>query len=348
MIARSLYAVLVCLLTASLVACASVQQELRQDSFSIPDFVLRYAPTLYLHSEELYFPTDLTTFLEHVTPRANYTPVANAPNPLTLTNLDQLGAAAHLTSNDDVTTSPAWLSGAAPDSHGLTAGINCAVIVNTKNDSSADVFYFYFYAFNPGTNVFSLPFLDFGNHVGDWEHTMLRFRSPTSSPEAMWYSQHANGQAFRYSAVEKDSDGVRPVVYVAKGSHANYAVAGTHSHVIPNLNLPFGALQDYTDKGRRWDPIGSSWVYEYDAGSGAFTALNGGPVEWLSFKGKWGDEAYPDSDRRQVDVFGQKKYVGGPTGPADKQLDRKEVCPDNGIPCILRSILVPLDVEAGS
>lgn len=358
MIAPSFHTAVVYLATASLVTCAPTQHRPRQDPSNIPGFVLKYgtlllpvpkssalltfqAPILYLHSEDTNFPTDLTTFLEHVTPHVNYTTVINTPTPLTLSNLNQLGADVYLTSNDDVTTSPEWLAGTTPDANGFTPGKNSAIIINNKNNSSVDVFYFYFYAFNPGTNVLSLPFLNFGNHVGDWEHTMLRFPSPDAPPEAIWYSQHANGQAFRYSAVEKDSDGVRPVVYVAKGSHANYAIEGTHSHVIPNLNLPFGALEDYTEKGRRWDSLGSSWVYQFEAEGATLTALNGGPVEWLGFKGKWGDEAYPDGDKRQVDVFGQKKYVDGPTGPADKQLDRKEVCPDNGILCILRSVLVP-------
>lgn len=303
----------------------------------------RTAPVLYLHSEDTYFPTDLTTFLHHTTPHIGYSPVSNVPDPITLSNLNQLGADVYLTSNDDVTTGPDWLKGTAPDSSSITSGKNSIIVINEKADKSVDVFYFYFYAFNPGTSVLSLPFLNFGTHVGDWEHTMLRFPSATSPPEAVWYSQHANGQAFRYSAVEKDSDGVRPVVYVAKGSHANYAIPGTHSHVIPNLNLPFGTLQDYTNRGKRWDSTGSSYVYRFEADSGAFAAYGDAPVEWLGWKGRWGDKAYPDSDKRQVILFGQKKYGDGPTGPADKQLNRKEMCPDNGIPCILRSVLVPRD-----
>lgn len=226
----------------------------------------------------------------------------------------------------------------------MTSGINSAIIINQKPDNTTDVFYFYFYAFNPGTSVLSLPFLNFGNHVGDWEHTMLRFPSPESPPEAIWYSQHANGQAFRYSSVEKDTDGVRPVVYVAKGSHANYAIGGTHSHVIPNLNLPFGTLEDYTDKGKKWDPLGSSSVYRFDAASGAFTVYGDASVDWLGWKGRWGDEAYPSSDKRQKELFGQKKYVDGPTGPVEKQLNRERVCPENGILCIVRSVLVPRKV----
>lgn len=66
-------------------------------------------------------------------------------------------------------------------------------------------------------------------------------------------------------------------------------------------------------------------------------------VNWLSFLGHWGDEKYPQDDPIQDCVFGIDalcKYTGGPTGPIDKQLDREEVCPDNGILCIVRKILV--------
>lgn len=171
---------------------------------------------------------------------------------------------------------------------------------------------------------------------------MVRFLN--GAPQAVWFSQHANGQAFKYSAVEKTSDG-RPVAYSAKGSHANYAMGGTHDHTIPNLNLPGGVLEDYTDRGVYWDPLLSSYIYKFDAGSGSFAAYNGEPTGWLGFKGRWGDQEYPESDGRQVKLFGQAKFVSGPTGPADKQLNRDKVCPDNGKTCILRSILVPRSME---
>jgi hypothetical protein len=178
-----------------------------------------------------------------------------------------------------------------------------------------------------------------GNHVGDWEHTMVRFSN--GSPQAVWYSQHANGQAFTYETVEKTSDG-RPIAYSAKGSHANYAISGTHDHTIPNLNLPGGVLEDYTNKGTYWDPTLSAYIYRFDAGANSFTPYdNAAPTGWLYFKGRWGDQEYPTSDMRQVKLFGQAKFVSGPTGPADKQLNRDKVCPENGKTCILRRILVP-------
>ncbi|KAI8937997.1 hypothetical protein NX059_005671 [Plenodomus lindquistii] len=173
---------------------------------------------------------------------------------------------------------------------------------------------------------------------------MVRFSD--GQPQAIWYSQHANGQAFTYSTVTKHTDGLRPLAYSARGSHANYAMPGTHDHTLPNFNLPSGVLEDHANKGVLWDPLLSAWFYKFDAGAGGFTAFGEGiPTEWLDFKGRWGDEQYPDSDERQLVLFGQAKFVGGPTGPTDKQLNRKRICPDNGLVCIVRRRLVPRMVK---
>jgi hypothetical protein len=89
------------------------------------------------------------------------------------------------------------------------------------------------------------------------------------------------------------------------------------------LNLPAGFVEDHTDKGKLWDPTLSAYTFSYDRTSLKFTPYNEGtPVNWLYFLGRWGDDAPPDGSKGQVDVFGQRKYVGGPTGPIDKRLDR--------------------------
>lgn len=51
---------------------------------------------------------------------------------------------------------------------------------------------------------------------------MIRFSN--GAPQAIWYSQHASGQAFTYNAVEKQ--GIRPYAYSGNGTHANYVIAG--------------------------------------------------------------------------------------------------------------------------
>lgn len=171
---------------------------------------------------------------------------------------------------------------------------------------------------------------------------MIRFEN--GIPQWIWFSQHGNGQAFRYTTTQKHAGGPRPIVYSSSGSHANYAIPGKHDHLIPNFNLPGGALEDDTNAGTLWDPLLSAYWYSYNGGKGEFKSYDASgktPVGWLYFKGRWGDQEYPKSDRRQVKLFGQAKFSGGPTGPANKQLDRKDICPENGKKCILRTILVP-------
>lgn len=81
---------------------------------------------------------------------------------------------------------------------------SCAIIINDHGNGLVDVYYFYFYAYNLGALVL---FQELGSHVGDWEHNMIRFQD--GRPMEMWFSQHANGEAFTYEAVKKK--GVRPL-----------------------------------------------------------------------------------------------------------------------------------------
>ncbi|KAL2065639.1 hypothetical protein VTL71DRAFT_3309 [Oculimacula yallundae] len=307
----------------------------------VPQYVLDYAPLVWLHEQEAFFPSDIYAQVTNTHPNVNLTTIEDPP-PLTLENLDILNAWGNngrnvfLTSNIDVTTQPVWLTGIYPDSTGETKEItSAAIIVHDRGLGEVDAFYMYFYAFNEGNTVL---FKELGDHIGDWEHNMIRFHNGT--PQAMWFSQHNNGQAFTYEAVEKH--GLRPISYSAKGSHANYGVAGTHDHTIPDLNLPAGFIQDYTSKGLLWDPTLSAYFYNYSGIDNAFESINGSPVGAMYYRGRWGDQQYPDDDPKQPPpFFGFRKFVSGPTGPWDKHLNRTKICPDNGILCIVRETLGP-------
>lgn len=82
-----------------------------------------------------------------------------------------------------------------------------------------------------------------------------------------------------------------------------------------------------------YDPVPASYLYTYtSAPTPTFTPLTSNtPTSFLLFTGHWGDTKYPESDKRQQGkgLLSFKKYVGGPTGPVDKQLERKEVWPEN-------------------
>ena len=313
-------------------------------------------------------PSDIGSHITHSTPKGDKrSDLPNLPQSLNLDNLDQLnaftdqGKTVYLTSNDDFTKDPAWIKGVRPDTTGKTSdAISAAVIVADKGNGMVDVFYFYYYIYNRGATVLGQ---NLGNHMGDWEHNMVRFQDGV--PQALWYSQHSGGQSFTYKAVQKDAAGLRPIVYSARGSHANYGLPGPHdytiSNVIPGINLPgVGLITDHTGAGALWDPIKSAYWYtfsgptpetqdssptRFDSKVGTFTPYDEStsPVGWLYFQGKWGDQQLPKEDKRQKQFFGQWKFTGGPTGPAYKNLVRRNVWP--GGTGALSPILLPREAE---
>lgn len=166
---------------------------------------------------------------------------------------------------------PPGTPGHKPDASGYSRAPAVLVLVD-KGSGVLDAFWFFFYSYNLGQTVLNMRF---GNHVGDWEHCMVRFENGV--PRAMFLSEHEGGQAYAWAALEKKrmnatsatrvgADGQpvvevveRPVIYSAVGSHAMYAFPGPHPYV-----LPFQMLKDDTDRGPLWDPSLNNYAYFYD------------------------------------------------------------------------------------
>jgi len=202
------------------------------------------------------------------------------------------------------------------------------LITVNKGHGVVDAFWFFFYSFNLGNAVLNVRF---GNHVGDWEHTTIRFHHGV--PKAVFFSEHNFGSVYSYDAVEKL--GKRPVIYSAVGTHAMYATPGSHPYI-----LPWGILHDETDRGPLWDPALNSHAYTYDYKNDTLRSSNltpNAPTGWFHFAGHWGDKFYRLSDKRQYRIAGQYHYVNGPIGPKFKNLDRKKICagPDDA-PCVIK------------
>ncbi|KAF2088646.1 hypothetical protein K490DRAFT_39142 [Saccharata proteae CBS 121410] len=203
------------------------------------------------------------------------------------------------------------------------------LVVVDKGHGVVDAFWFYFYSYNLGNVVLNVRF---GNHVGDWEHSVVRFHN--GKPKAVFFSEHSFGEAYSWNAVEKV--GKRPVGYIATGTHAMYATPGTHSYI-----LPWGLLHDVTDRGPLWDPVLNMHAYTYDYISDNLRSsilTPKAPTSWFYFLGHWGDKFYPLSDKRQYRFAGQYHYVNGPLGPRFKNLGRKRICQGNG-ECLVKDSL---------
>ncbi|KAF7546567.1 hypothetical protein G7046_g9267 [Stylonectria norvegica] len=298
------------------------------------------APLVWLHSDDPYKPTDLLAHIRHTRPMLDGKPILGLPS-LNLDNLDilnEFGDRVGLTIDEDPATYPPWLLGEAPDAAGrIFNATPCVVILVEKSPNEVDAFYFYFYSYDEGPSIKQvLKPLDalagsgkaatgipFGNHIGDWEHNMVRFRD--GLPVGIYFSQHISGTAYNWEDPLLSKIGERPVVYSARGSHANYPASGIQIHD--------SALIDYCDAGHKWDPVLSAYFYRFEPTSGIITRLAapGAPLQavptsnltsFFYFSGRWGDMQYADSDPRQetIPILGLKRFLDGPTGPRYKHL----------------------------
>lgn len=315
-------------------------------NLSVPDYVTRHAPIVWLHSQDPFRPADLLNHVQHTTPMIGQDPVPDLP-PLDLDNLAMLNNVSSqrvaLTSNDNVTAMPSWLYGQAPDASGkIENATACVVILVEKSEIDLDAFYFYFYSYDRGPNITQVreplnrlfgddvPGYSFGDHVGDWEHNMVRFHD--GKPSGIYYSQHRDGAAYDWNDAALTKTDERPLVFSAYGSHANYPSEGDHIHD--------AALIDHCDAGQTWDPVLSAYFYRYEPSTFELTRLftsshnettASNLTSFLYYTGIWGDEQYPDDDPIQQTVprFGMKRFVSGPTGPTNKHLVRKGLAPDH-------------------
>lgn len=230
-------------------------------ALEVPEYVLDYAPLVHLYSGEQFWPGDIGEHLEHVTPLLNYTPVKYFTQSMNLTNLDDLnlynhGRFVYLTSEDNVEDRPDWLGGeknipdipeeedgffiwvkkvikrilpigtVAPPMQGGRSDAPAVLIVVEKGEGVIDAFWFYFYSYNLGNLVFNVRF---GNHVGDWEHCLVRFKD--GEPKFVFVSEHTFGQAYSYDAIEKYGERV--------------SIPLLHSFYL-NLKLTFSSSQSFT------------------------------------------------------------------------------------------------------
>jgi hypothetical protein len=149
---------------------------------------------------------------------------------------------------------------------------------------------------------------------------MVRFTA--GRPTGVYLSAHSAGTAYSFSAIPKAPNTQRPITYVAKGTHANYATAGSQPYPVPVI----GPIVDSTSKGAFWDVTKNHRAYWFDSNTSMFTDAGGkgkgGELQatetpaWLNFRGRWGNDL-PNTDilkNEQYCVSTECHFVAGPTG----------------------------------
>ncbi len=274
----------------------------------------KFAPQIYLHPNEKFFPGDVDTFLANTaihTYTAGDFRETNAP----------LGDHDHLEAN----ISPSFLAGKNPQTGSVPM---YAVIVNKTAPTSAqygvkpgneiiDIVYYTFYPYNRGKYI-SMPMevyksTYYGDHVGDWEHYTVRFVD--GFPFQVYMGAHTFG-AYDYwgeKGQELNSDAAQGVyhgvAFSAQGSHGIYKTGGSFVY----QDLVFTKLTDYTAKGPLWNPNDIRVIWHQEAGH--YEA----PYDWMNYGGRWGNNESACIDDINLGVT--KIHVGvcrletGPTGP---------------------------------
>lgn len=104
-----------------------------------------------------------------------------------------------------------------------------------------------------------------GRHAGDWEVVQYQLDSRGHPVEAV-YSQHSGAERCSWQTVRRREG--RPLVYVARGSHASYLRPGTRDRMWPDPN------DEANGRGRLVKP--------------RLVRIDQRPPRWLGWPGRWG------------------------------------------------------------
>ena len=251
-----------------------------------PDALLaRYQPVTVLDAGELFAPTSVDDFLADATlklraPDGSYQEAAMPAPGLPVHGegwrLDHRcpaigGPVSTLGCYDPASTGPSTVYGRYDVRAGTTV-----------------LQYWLFYEHN----FWSLPLLPFGAvwqaHEGDWEVVQVVLDDKGSPREAA-YSQHCSGQKRAWADVQKAPGTSHPIVFVGRGSHANYFTPG--GHPIARACVPPPALAFFDALGVQPVDVVVPGV-SFGPGSTAIERLHDNEPRWLRFPGTWGEGQY--------------------------------------------------------
>ena len=166
-----------------------------------------------------------------------------------------------------------------------------AHIVTEPGFSGLALQYWFFYYFNDWNN----------NHEGDWEMIQIAFDADTAAgalqqePARLAYAQHGGGETASWDDGKVDKEDGRPVVYVAKGSHASQYQPGVYLG-LGEEDTGFGC--DDASSPLRRVALEARLVPDQAPDPAS-------PFAWIAFEGRWGEKGPP--------------HLSGPTGPNAKE-----------------------------
>jgi hypothetical protein len=276
----------------------------------------KYQPVTYFTGDEAFRPTTVDTFiadstLERFNPAtATFVTVDPDPSPTTLPSsgagwrLNQQPCSPLDGSVGEDCYAAAWASQNAP-------GTVYGRVVRTGGKVVVQYWYFYyddFYSYTPVRSDFIWQ-----THEGDWEVVNVLLNAD-EEPLSVAYSQHCLGASRSWSKTPRWR-GHHPIVYVARGSHANYFGPGIHPWNV--ACLPAQVIGFFTQAGL---PLPADFTgvasaagpTTFGAETTAVQRVTDSSPAWIGFPGTWGEFEYLHAPAPIGTVlFGQS-----PVGPA--------------------------------
>ncbi|KAI3824634.1 hypothetical protein L1987_06099 [Smallanthus sonchifolius] len=203
------------------------------DSLQIRAMILAYAPWVYFHPDEQYFPSSVLCFFQNraeLHQTGQILPVINDGD-----NLPNNGGP------DDAFLD---LPSDQPNKERVRRGFlsNAVAYIHVKpalGGTFTDLAVWLYYPFNGGGKFQLGPFTinlgKIGEHVSDWEHITLRIDNFRGTLKAVYLSQHSKGKWLAPGEFEL-MNGTRPVVYASLHGHAHYSTPSSHIHLAGNLD----------------------------------------------------------------------------------------------------------------
>ncbi|MDX6689419.1 MAG: hypothetical protein QOG15_876 [Solirubrobacteraceae bacterium] len=229
----------------------------------------RHRPLLKYDSQEAFFAdsaAELTDCPGNVLRQTDGTIIATTAHGLSLATLGAQVDAGAAAATDVLSDPSGDYRRQARALHAQAVYAN-QIYGHAVRDSAGELWlqYWFFYFYNDYNLIGSI--IKAGLHEGDWE--MIQIHLDGDTPDRAVYAQHKEADARDWRQVDLAPGTQRPIVYVARGSHASYFDPGTHWT---------GVWFDYAD-GKRRSPDPALHV-----------VVDTKPAwRWVRWPGYWGD-----------------------------------------------------------
>ncbi len=290
--------------------------------FSEKMLIRKYAPFVYFHPKECYFPCGVGWFVNQCAvwkllsdlpkTRINLKPkelVAHvgAITPDNVAVLGQYTQDYHFLKpkNKEVYYGEPLVKNTSSKISNLESNAPCYAHLFKKGSGEIVIQYLFFYAYNGPTVDIGL--VSFGSHVGDWEHIDVHLNRDLTIKE-VYLAAHGSNNFGSYVAAKDLNfyEKTHPIIYSALSGHSSY------SKEIKYFNKAF----DQTGKGATWNT------------QHTVINVNDPGQEWINFKGQWGNSK---SKSYQTEV-------GSPQTPSYQSWWRER--PKNGLLEIAKNSMI--------